>query len=126
MNKFQHFACGQIFHSYPQDKSFDEIIHLCLHDHDREEFNDSLEDTDNEDQQLNLCERYENEWWNLIPCLLQELAESAEYHFSSLVIKNVSHDLKNHAQQWVGETFTQDHAKTLEELADILEEGING
>jgi hypothetical protein len=83
MNIYQSFAIGQIFHSYPQNKSFDEIIDLCEDDEAREAFNDALEDTDNEDQQLHLCERYENEWWENVPSLLEDLADQAQYHFSS-------------------------------------------
>ncbi len=81
MNKFEVFACDQLFTSYPMDKSFDEICALCLNDEEREAFNDSLEDTENEDQQLWLCERYENEWWDNVPYLLKQLVTSAEYHF---------------------------------------------
>jgi hypothetical protein len=81
MNIYEKFACGQIFCTYPENKSFDEIIDLCEHDELREAFNDALEDTENEDQQLILCERYENEWWENIPTLLIELATAFEFHF---------------------------------------------
>lgn len=82
MDKFESFACGQIFHSFPNDKNFAEIIALCEDDAAREAFNDALEDTENEDQQLHLCERYENEWWENVPGLLGDMADQAEHHFS--------------------------------------------
>lgn len=80
MNKYQEFACDQIFHSYPP-LDWEKIIELCENDEIREAFNGDLEDTDNEDQQLNLCERYENEWWENVPALLEELADAAQRHF---------------------------------------------
>jgi hypothetical protein len=80
MNKYQSFACGQIFHSFP-DIDIEGIIELCEDDAKREAFNADLEDTDNEDQQLLLCERYETEWWENIPALLEELTDAAMRHF---------------------------------------------
>lgn len=81
MNKFEIFACDQIFHSYPDTKSFEEIKSLCLDDKARYLFNDSLEDTENEHHQLQLCEQYEHEWWDNIPFLLDELRDASKYHF---------------------------------------------
>lgn len=81
MNKFESYACGQIFTSYPENMSFEEIIELCKDDEKRDAYNDSLEDTDNEDQQLHLCERYEHEWWDNVPFLLTEIADSVKRHF---------------------------------------------
>lgn len=81
MNKFEQFACGIIFHGYPDNKSFDEIKELCIDKDKRNAFNDSLEETDSEDQQLDLCEKYENECWENIPTLLEDLMQSAKYSF---------------------------------------------
>ena len=81
MNKFESFACGQIFHSYPEDKTYQEIIELCLDDNLREKHNDDLEDIENEDQQLILCEQYQNEWWENIPDFLDQLKGASERHF---------------------------------------------
>lgn len=81
MNKFETFACDQIFHSYPIDKTYEEIKALCLDDEARDTFNDSLEDSGNECDQIDICERYENEWWDNIPILLDELRDSSQYHF---------------------------------------------
>ena len=81
MNKYETFSCGQIFHSYPENKTFKEIIDLCNNDEARDSFNETLEDTENEDQQLIICEQYERESWNDICKMIIELAESAERHF---------------------------------------------
>lgn len=81
MNKYQHFACSQIFHSYPYYLSFENIKDLCLNDAQREEFNKHLGD-DFEDSQLQLCEYYENQRWSNIPLLLDELCDLATNFFS--------------------------------------------
>jgi hypothetical protein len=87
MNKYETFALSQVFHSYPENKTFDEICELCKNDEAREAFNEevfskSLENADIEDQQLIVCERYESEWWENLPIILKELAENAKYHIS--------------------------------------------
>jgi hypothetical protein len=82
MNKYETFALSQVIHSYPEKKTFDEICELCKNDEARDNFNESLEKTDNECQQLIVCERYESEWWENLPIILKELAENAKYHIS--------------------------------------------
>lgn len=81
MNKFEIYACGSIFSSYPDDLSFEDIKKMCLDDDAREKFNDALEDTDNEDQRFCLCEQYEYEFWENIPDMLDEIKDSVERTF---------------------------------------------
>lgn len=79
--KYEIFALDQIFTTWPQALTYAEICALCLDDEQREAYNTALEDTSNGDEQLELCERYETEWWDNIPFLLDELKNAAFYHF---------------------------------------------
>lgn len=81
MNRYETYACCQVFHSYPDNKSFAEIIELCQNDSLRNSFNDSLEDTEAEDQQLCICEQYENESWEQIVCILEDFVRTSNIHF---------------------------------------------
>jgi len=75
MNKFEQFACSEIFSSYPDNFSFEEIIELCNDDDKREKWNN-----ENEEDQLELCELYENEDWEHIPQILEGLIDNAKHH----------------------------------------------
>lgn len=84
MDKYATFACGQVFHSYPSNMSFEEIINLCENDEARENHNGRIEiglENDGSHEKIELCQRYEYDNWENIPTILMELADAAEYHF---------------------------------------------
>lgn len=84
MNRFEHFACGQVFYQYPYNASFEFILELCNDDDKREAYNESLVDTENEEDRLLLCEAYETEWYSNIPSILEGFIHSCELHFKEL------------------------------------------
>lgn len=94
MNKFEHFACGQVFHSYPYDKSFKEILEILKDDNKWYAHNVSLEDTENEEYQLHLCEKYENESAEDLEGILNGYIISATIHFGTneQITEMISHD----------------------------------
>lgn len=81
MNKFELFACGQILHSWPDDLSFKEIISLCNEEEALDAFNYQMEALDKEDQQITVCERYEDTSWGNIGSLIEELEWDARRNF---------------------------------------------
>ena len=84
MKRFEEFACGQVFHCYPESLSYEEIVKLCGDDVGREAYNDKLEMTANECEQLILCEQYENYDFADIPDVLGSFIRSCEIHFPEL------------------------------------------
>jgi hypothetical protein len=81
MNKYESYACGQVFSTYPNDKTFEEILLLCINDELREAHNEALECTDNDDQQLILCDLYVYKSWIDIPEILDDILHSVYINF---------------------------------------------
>ncbi len=81
-NKFEIFALNEVFHSWPMDLSFKEIKDLILNDNKLSAFNDALENTINEDQQLIVCEQFEDEPNETLVGLLESIKHSAQLNFN--------------------------------------------
>lgn len=80
MNKYEQYACDQVFNCYPDDFSFEQICEYCLDDEKRQKHNEYANNLEFGNP-FELSAQYENEWWENIPDILRGIKESIEQTF---------------------------------------------
>lgn len=85
----EDYALGQVFCTYPCDKTYQEIIAICTHERNDElidEHNLHMEESQMDEECYTLCEEYQDMWWDHIEYTLEPLRRSCYYRFQKYCI----------------------------------------
>lgn len=84
----EHFACGQVFYNYPFSMPYEEILYLIQNSIAWDIYNEQLENIEDDDNQLHVCEEFEAENFESIINRLENFKEAYIYEVTSLQIKS--------------------------------------